>query len=362
MSEPHEPKLHRPVLLDECLAALGLVGQGLGADGVSESASNGVFLDATFGRGGHSAAILEHLGPKARLLALDRDPQAIQFAREQSPLRDDPRFSIAHSRFSQLADALDRAGVEQIDGALFDLGVSSPQLDQAERGFSFKNDGPLDMRMDPTHGQSVREWLLAASETDITEVLKRYGEERLAFQIAKAIVTRCRNDGESALQTTGELARLVAGVIISRKGRSAMGKDPATRSFQALRIYINQEFEELEAGLVGVLNRLAPGGRLAVISFHSLEDRIVKQFLNQHSLQAAPRHPVTGVRLPSAALQCEVFKKVMPSDLEKDLNPRARSAVLRSAMRLRPFEVEDEISKIASSVGELKLGSLPTKH
>jgi 16S rRNA (cytosine1402-N4)-methyltransferase len=249
-------------------------------------------------------------------------------------LRLDARFQIAHSRFSQLAQALDAAGIEQIDGALFDLGVSSPQLDQAERGFSFKNDGPLDMRMDPTHGQSVREWLLAASETDITEVLKRYGEERLAFQIAKAIVARCRNDGEHALQTTGELARLVAGVIIGRQGRSAMGKDPATRSFQALRIFINQEFEELEAGLASVLSRLAPGGRLAVISFHSLEDRIVKQFLNQHSMQAAPRHPVTGVRLPSAALQVEVFKKVLPSELEQDLNPRARSAVLRSAARL----------------------------
>ncbi len=325
MSERNEPKLHRPVLLDECLQALGLVGD--------ETPFGGVFLDATFGRGGHSAGILERLGPTGRLLALDRDPQAIQFAREQSPLRLDQRFSIAHSRFSDLASALDAAGIDQIDGALFDLGVSSPQLDQAERGFSFKNDGPLDMRMDPTHGQSVREWLLAASETDITEVLKRYGEERLAFQIAKAIVARCRNDGESALQTTGELARLVAGVIIGRQGRSTMGKDPATRSFQALRIFINQEFEELEAGLAKVLSRLAPGGRLAVISFHSLEDRIVKQFLNHHSMQAAPRHPVTGVRLPTDALQIEVFKKVLPSELERDLNPRARSAVLRSAMR-----------------------------
>lgn len=326
MSEPHESKLHRPVLLDESLQALGLIGE--------KSTANGVFLDATFGRGGHSAAILERLGPEGRLHALDRDPQAVQFAREQSPLRRDQRFAITHSRFSELADALDDAGIGQIDGALFDLGVSSPQLDQAERGFSFKNDGPLDMRMDPTHGQSVREWLLAASETDITEVLKRYGEERLAFQIAKAIVARCRNDGESALQTTGELARLVAGVIIGRQGRSAMGKDPATRSFQALRIFINQEFEELEAGLANVLSRLAPGGRLAVLSFHSLEDRIVKQFLNQHSMQAAPRHPVTGVRLPTDALQINVFKKVLPSELERDLNPRARSAVLRSAERL----------------------------
>jgi 16S rRNA (cytosine1402-N4)-methyltransferase len=338
MSERNEPKLHRPVLLDECLQALGL--------GDPSSASSGVFLDATFGRGGHSAAILERLGVKGRLLALDRDPQAIQFAREQSPLRLDQRFNIAHSRFSELASALDGAGIEQIDGALFDLGVSSPQLDQAERGFSFKNDGPLDMRMDPTHGQSVREWLLAASETDITEVLKRYGEERLAFQIAKAIVARCRNDGESALQTTGELARLVAGVIIGRQGRSALGKDPATRSFQALRIFINQEFEELEAGLASVLSRLAPGGRLAVISFHSLEDRIVKQFLNQHSMQAAPRHPVTGVRLPTEALQIEVFKKVLPSELERDLNPRARSAVLRSAMRLAAPEQDSLLRAI----------------
>ena len=331
MSKPHERTLHRPVLLDECLQALGL---GVDASGAQNERPEGVFLDATFGRGGHSAALLERLGPQSRLLALDRDPQAIQFAREQSPLRLDPRFTVAHSRFSQLASALDSAGIEQLDGALFDLGVSSPQLDQAERGFSFKNDGPLDMRMDPTHGQSVREWLLAASETDITEVLKRYGEERLAFQIAKAIVARCRNDGESALQTTGELARLVAGVIIGRQGRSAMGKDPATRSFQALRIFINQEFEELEAGLASVLSRLAPGGRLAVISFHSLEDRIVKQFLNQHSMQAAPRHPVTGVRLPTAALQVKVFKKVLPTELERDINPRARSAVLRGAMRL----------------------------
>jgi 16S rRNA (cytosine1402-N4)-methyltransferase len=336
MSERHGPVLHRPVLLDECLQALGLVGAEKRADGsrAFDPDRPRVFLDATFGRGGHSGAMLEQLGPRDKLLALDRDPQAVRFARDESALRHDPRFVMCHARFSQLGPALDDAGIEQLDGALFDLGVSSPQLDQADRGFSFKNDGPLDMRMDPTHGQSVREWLLSASETDITEVLKRYGEERLAFQIAKAIVARCRNDGESALQTTGELARLVAGVVLSRQGRSALGKDPATRSFQALRIFINQEFEELEAGLKNVLGRLAPAGRLAVISFHSLEDRIVKQFLNQHSMKAAPRHPVTGVRLPSDSLQFEVFKKVLASDGEAATNPRARSAVLRSAQRL----------------------------
>lgn len=340
MSEKHDTPSHRPVLLDECLQALGLVE----LDSRSSAKPGGTYLDATFGRGGHSSAILNQLGAHARLLALDRDPEAIIFAREQSPLRVDLRFSVAHSRFSQLDDALDAAGIGQIQGALFDLGVSSPQLDQAERGFSFKNDGPLDMRMDPTQGVSVREWLLSASEMEITEVLKRYGEERLAFQIAKAIITRCRDAGESALRTTGELARLVAGVILSRKGRSPMGKDPATRTFQALRIFINQEFEELEAGLAAVLSRLAPGGRLAVISFHSLEDRIVKQFLLQHSVQGAPRHPVTGVRLASACAQLQVFKKVMPSSSECAVNPRARSAVLRVAERLSPG-IERDVSQ-----------------
>lgn len=325
MSEPHETPAHRPVLLEECLLALGLSAPASG---------HGAFLDATFGRGGHSGAIVSRLAADGRLLALDRDPQAIRFAREQSPLRLDPRFSIAHSRFSQLGAALDQAGIGQLQGALFDLGVSSPQLDQAERGFSFKQDGPLDMRMDPTQGVPVRQWLLGASETEITEVLKRYGEERAAFQIAKAIVARCRSDGESALQTTAELARLVAGVVLGRQGRQAMGKDPATRTFQALRIFINQELEELEAGLAAVLARLAPGGRVAVISFHSLEDRIVKQFFVQHSLQGAPRHPVTGVRLPTASHQLEVLRKVLPTDSESAANPRARSSVLRTAQRL----------------------------
>ena len=326
MSERNDTPAHRPVLLDECLQALGLAAAG--------EKPEGVYLDGTFGRGGHSTAILERLGTGASLLALDRDPQAVSFGREQSPLRLDARFSVAHSRFSQLHEALDAAGHKQVQGALFDLGVSSPQLDQAERGFSFKNDGPLDMRMDPTQGMSVREWLLSASEVEITEVLKRYGEERLAFQIAKAITTRIRDHGESALRSTGELARLVAGVVLSRQGRSAMGKDPATRTFQALRIFINQEFEELEAALSAVLSRLAPGGRLAVISFHSLEDRIVKRFLIQHSVQGAPRHPVTGHRLATAQAQLEVLKKVLPSDSECAVNPRARSAVLRVAQRL----------------------------
>ncbi len=325
MSEPDDAALHRPVLLDACLSALAL-------DGSAPVA--GVYLDATFGRGGHSRAILARLASSGRLVALDRDPEAVAHARADAGLRADPRFHIAHSRFSQLEAALDAAGVRQLDGALFDLGVSSPQLDQASRGFSFKHDGPLDMRMDPTQGMSVREWLLHASESDIAEVLKRYGEERLAIPIAKAIAARCRSDGTSALQTTAELARLVAGVVLSRKGRSPMGKDPATRSFQALRIFINQEFEELEAGLKAVMRRLAPGGRLAVISFHSLEDRIVKQFLIQHSLQGAPRDPVTGARLAGGALQLEGLRKVLPDELEQQVNPRARSAVLRVAQRL----------------------------
>ena len=234
---------HRAVLLDEALEALAI-------------RSDGRYVDCTFGRGGHSGAILARLGPGGRLLAIDRDPQAVAAGRAWR----DPRFAIEHARFSGLDAALDAHGFERVDGVLLDLGVSSPQLDDPARGFSFREDGPLDMRMDPTVGVSAREWLLRATEGDIAKVVKDYGEERFAVQIAKAIVARRGDAGEQALRTTAELAALVAGVVRRRQGRAQVGKDPATRTFQALRIHVNQELEELALVLGKSVARLAQGG------------------------------------------------------------------------------------------------------
>jgi len=212
-----------------------------------------VYLDCTYGRGGHSAAILARLGAGGRLVAIDRDPDAVAAAGRWRERVGDGRFSIGHARFSQLGDVLDAHGIAAIDGVLFDLGVSSPQLDDPARGFSFRDDGPLDMRMDPTHGMSASQWLNNASEGEIAEVVRDYGEERFAVPIAKAIVARRRDADGAALQTTGELARLVAGTVRRRQKRPEVGKDPATRTFQALRIFVNQELEELPAGEDGLI-------------------------------------------------------------------------------------------------------------
>jgi 16S rRNA (cytosine1402-N4)-methyltransferase len=317
-----EVTLHEPVLLLEAVDALSIE-------------PNGVYVDGTFGRGGHSAAIYRQLGPQGRLIALDRDPQAVAEGKQlqSTTFSGGAKFDVVHSRFSEMAGVLKALGVEKVDGMLLDLGVSSPQLDQASRGFSFKAEGPLDMRMDPTQGQSVREWLQQATVDEITKVVRDYGEERFAFQIATAIVTRCRNDGDSALQTTRELAGLVASVVRSRQKKSEMGKDPATRTFQALRIFINQEFEELSLALNNSLALLKPSARLSVISFHSLEDRIVKQAMARFAARIdAPRDPITGAVLASAQ-KLNLLGRTMPSDEEVARNPRSRSAVLRVAER-----------------------------
>ena len=239
---------------------------------------DGVYVDGTFGRGGHSRLILQHLGPQGRLYAIDRDPQAVAVAQSWN----DPRFEIIPGPFSSLYDYMaERNLLGKVDGLLLDLGVSSPQLDEAERGFSFMNDGPLDMRMDPDHGQSAAEWLATAEAKDIAWVLKTYGEERFAMRIANAIV---HDRVQTPFTRTRQLAEMIARVVPIKE----KNKHPATRSFQAIRIHVNQELKEVEQTLQASLDVLAPGGRLAVISFHSLEDRIVKQFIRQQEKGQQP--------------------------------------------------------------------------
>ena len=328
--------MHESVLLAEAVAALAIK-------------PDGVYVDGTFGRGGHSAAIYCQLGQAGRLIAFDRDPDAITAgeALKASVFSGAARFDVVHSQFSKMSEVLGAMGAPLVDGLLLDLGVSSPQLDDASRGFSFRadKDGPLDMRMDPTEGMPVREWLMSATVQQITEVVRDYGEERFAFPIATAIATRCRDSGSSAFQTTGELASLVASVVRSRQKKPEMGKDPSTRTFQALRIFINKEFEELALVLTQSLTILKPGARLAVIAFHSLEDRIVKQTMARFAAKLdAPRDPITGAVLASAA-KVQLLGRVMPSAAEIERNPRARSAVLRIAERTN--ELANEIAGAA---------------
>ncbi len=298
---------HTTVLLEEAVQAL------LGGAGPAPA---GLWVDATFGRGGHARRILQCLGPQAQLLAFDKDPEAVAAAAQI----DDARFAIRHEGFAHLADL--PAG--SACGVLMDLGVSSPQLDAAERGFSFRFDGPLDMRMDPTRGQSVAQWLAEADEGQIAEVVRDYGEERFAGAIAKAIVARRAQQG--ALTRTGELAELVAGAVKTREP----GQHPATRTFQAFRIFINAELQELQQALEASLRVLAPGGRLVVISFHSLEDRIVKQFIAHHSKEAFDRRTPFAAPAP---LRLKALGRIRPGADELVANPRARSAILRVAER-----------------------------
>ena len=301
---------HRAVLLAEAVDALRI-------------SPDGAYADATFGRGGHATAILARLGDRGRLIALDRDPEAVRAAQS---IRD-PRFSIRHARFSALAQVLLESSAGSLDGVLFDLGVSSPQLETAGRGFSFRTDAPLDMRMDPTRGESAAEWIARVTEAELRGVIKEYGEERFAGPIAKAIV-RARARGE--IRTTGELAGVVAAAVRTRE----RGQDPATRTFQALRIHLNQELEELSVALPQARDALAPGGRLVVISFHSLEDRIVKRFLRDEARPQLPeRLPVKATEMPQPRLTL-VGKPVRPAAAEVNANPRARSAVMRVAERL----------------------------
>jgi 16S rRNA (cytosine1402-N4)-methyltransferase len=305
------PGPHKAVLRDEAIEALAVV-------------SNGIYVDATFGRGGHSTAILRRLGPNGKLVALDRDPEAVAVGREVT----DPRFVMIHSAFGRLRDVLEEIDVKQVNGVLLDLGVSSPQLDQVQRGFSFRRDGPLDMRMDNSRGQTAAQWIAQASQEDIEQVIRRYGEERFAKQIARAIVA-ARSRGP--VDRTGQLAKIVAEAIPARDSH----QDPATRTFQALRIYLNQELEELEIALPQCVDALSVGGRLVVISFHSLEDRIVKQFLRaQASADHLPRRlPVKAADLPLPILKL-LGRAVRASEEETAANPRARSAVLRAAEKL----------------------------
>jgi 16S rRNA (cytosine1402-N4)-methyltransferase len=304
---------HRTVLLDEAVEALNLVGPR----------ADGIYIDGTFGRGGHSRLILSMLGQDGRLLAFDKDPQAIATANEIK----DARFSIVHDSFATLRTALAERGITEVDGILLDLGISSPQVDDAARGFSFRNDGPLDMRMDTTRGMSAAQWLAIETEQKLEKVIRDYGEERFAFQIAKAIVAR---RAVEPISSTRQLADLVANAVKTRE----KGKDPATRTFQAIRIYINQELEDLETGLSEAYAMLAPGARLVIISFHSLEDRMVKQFLASKVKLEQPdrRLPIKAVDLPQPEMR--LIGRVKPSDAEVDANPRARSAVMRVAERL----------------------------
>lgn len=303
---------HRSVLLDEVLEALSL-------------RPDGRYVDGTFGRGGHARAVLQQLGEDGRLLALDRDPEAIRVAEQLAS--EDSRFTIRQGSFTTMQQQVDSLGWRgRVDGILLDLGVSSPQLDDPQRGFSFQHDGPLDMRMDNSHGQTAAEWLARADERDIATVLREYGEERFAKRIARAIVAA--RDIES-IRTTAQLAAIVARANPSHEQH----KHPATRAFQAIRIFINRELDELEEVLRQTIDLLAQGGRLVVISFHSLEDRLVKRFMRDQARgDELPRDfPVTDAQR-NVRLRL-VGKPVYAGDAEVAANPRARSAVLRIAER-----------------------------
>lgn len=299
---------HVSVLLTEAVEALAVQ-------------ADGIYVDATFGRGGHSRAILAQLGPQGRLIAFDRDPAAIAAGQSIA----DARLTLVHAWFGELANALDALQIKAVNGVLMDIGVSSPQLDEAARGFSFRFNAPLDMRMDTSKGETAAEWLARATQREITEVLRDYGEERFAHAIAKALVAA---RGECSISTTGQLAALVEKAVPTREP----GQHPATRSFQALRIFINRELEELSLSLPQAAGRLLPGGRLVVISFHSLEDRIVKHFMREQSQPVAPPKgvPIRAADLPPPRMRL-VGKAQFPSDAEIKANPRARSAVMRVA-------------------------------
>jgi len=321
--------LHTTVLLREAVDAL-------------VTTPDGIYLDGTYGRGGHSGLLLQRLSPRGRLLAIDRDPQAVAAATQGATRVEDPRFSIHHTSFAHMAETLALQGVSKLHGLLLDLGVSSPQIDDPARGFSFRFDGPLDMRMDPTRGESAADFLARADERQLTEVIRDYGEERFALQVAKALVAR-RESG-NPVRTTGELSDVVARAVRTREA----GQNPATRTFQALRIFVNAELEELQQALNAALDLLLPGGRLVVISFHSLEDRIVKTFIARESKEVFDR------RAPFAApkpMRLKAIARVKASAAEVDANPRARSAVMRVAER----------TDVGVTTGGSSAGPLPSR-
>ena len=305
---------HQPVLLAEVLTALSIK-------------PDGVYVDGTFGRGGHANAILAELGPQGRLLAMDRDPEAVQSAEQQ--FGTDPRFEIEQGAFTMLSKVIAQRQLQgKVNGLLLDLGVSSPQLDDASRGFSFSADGPLDMRMDPSSGVSASEWLESASESDIARVLKVFGEERFSRRIARSVVETRQ---ASPLRTTRQLAGLIEAAVPRRE----KNKHPATRSFQAIRIFINGELDEITAVLEQVIDVLAPQGRMAVISFHSLEDRIVKRFIRDEYRGEQPPEEFPLAGMDYVPRLKPVGKAIRAAAAEVDQNPRARSAVLRVAERLQ---------------------------
>ena len=308
---PTAPKaLHETVLLHEAVEAL-------------QVKPDGVYVDGTFGRGGHSRLILEKLGARGKLIALDKDPAAVAAGQAIA----DPRFVMAHSGFAHMAQVLRRLAVEKIDGVLLDLGMSSPQLDDEQRGFSFRFDAPLDMRMDTSSGQTAAEWLATVDEAFLGEVIRDYGEERFAKQIARALVAARQ---EMPITTTHQLSGIVAKAVRTREP----GKNPATRTFQAIRIYINQELEELARILPQCVDSLKPEGRIVIISFHSLEDRMVKHFLRDMAQgDKLPRNlPIRAADIPKGRLHL-VGRAVRATPQEVSANPRARSAVMRVAER-----------------------------
>ncbi|GAB5604425.1 16S rRNA (cytosine(1402)-N(4))-methyltransferase RsmH [Sideroxyarcus sp. TK5] len=302
---------HATVLLNEAVDAL-------------QVRPDGIYVDGTFGRGGHSRLIMQRLGAQGRLIALDKDPAAIAAGRAIN----DARFTLVHRGFEQLAQVLTEQGVDKVDGVLLDLGVSSPQLDDEQRGFSFRFDAPLDMRMDTSSGQTAAEWLATVEERELAEVIRDYGEERFARQIARTIVAARQ---ERAIETTGQLSDIVGQCVRTREP----GKNPATRTFQAIRIHLNRELEELENVLPQCVGRLKAGGRMSIISFHSLEDRIVKRFMRDMAQgDKVPKFvPIRAADVPQGKLKL-IGKPVFASAAELAANPRARSAVLRVAERL----------------------------
>ncbi|QDE29598.1 16S rRNA (cytosine(1402)-N(4))-methyltransferase RsmH [Shewanella polaris] len=305
---------HLSVLLNETVEGLNIQ-------------RDGIYIDGTFGRGGHSRHVLSHLGEKGRLIAIDRDPQAIEAAKQ---FADDPRFQIVHGGFGQLAEYVEELGLTgKINGVLLDLGVSSPQLDDAERGFSFLRDGPLDMRMDNSQGQTAAQWIARAEIEDMAWVFKTYGEEKNSRHIARCIVA---DREKTPFLRTKDLADLIARITKNKE----RNKHPATRVFQAIRIYINSELEQIDQALEGALAVLAPQGRLSVISFHSLEDRMVKRFIRRNSQGESVPHglPITEAEINKSRKLKAVSKAMKPSDAEIEQNPRSRSSVLRVAERL----------------------------
>ncbi|WP_395703193.1 16S rRNA (cytosine(1402)-N(4))-methyltransferase RsmH [Aquabacterium sp.] len=300
---------HTTVLLAEAIEAI-------------VTRQDGVYVDGTFGRGGHSRALLARLAPSATLVVFDKDPEAIAVA--QALAQADARVRVVHAGFATLQESLAALGLVQVQGLLLDLGISSPQIDNPARGFSFRFDAPLDMRMDTTRGETAADFLARADERQIAEVIRDYGEERFAVPIAKALVAR--RAGGGAVRSTGELAEIVARAVKTREP----GQDPATRTFQALRIFVNAELEELEQALAASLPLLSPGGRLAVISFHSLEDRIVKTFIARESREVVDRRAPFA---PPKPMRLKALARIKPSEAEVRANPRARSAILRVAER-----------------------------